>query len=117
MLSDLYDATMTLYSYEITDRGANGGIIRTLVPLTSNVPCYITPISGNETYKFGKNNIIGDFRMFVDPMEISTTNLVKVVDEFGTTWFNVLYIDNADDLDHHFEVDLLEVKAPVEFTG
>ena len=116
MIQDLYDATMTLYTYEITAHDSIGGIVRTLVPLTANVSCYVTPITGNEFYKYGKQNVMADFRMFCDPMEVKTTDLVKVVDEFGTTWYNVLYVDDADELNHHFEIDLIQIKAPQEFT-
>jgi len=115
-IDNLYDAVMSLYTYQISSQDAIGGVIRTLTASTANVSCYITPIQGNEEYKYGKQNVVADYRMFIDPMEIKTTDLIKVVDEFGTTWYNVLYVDDCDDLGHHYEVDLLMIKAPETFT-
>ena len=115
-IQDLFDATFSLYSYEMGTQDAIGGVTRTLTLIQANVAGYITPISGNEVYQYGKQNVYADYRLFTNPMEIETTDIIKIVDDFGTTYYNVLYVDNCNDMpvEHHYEIDLLMIKAPQE---
>ena len=116
-IEDLYNSVYSLYSDEITGRDAIGGLTRGLVLKQANIPCYITYLAGQEQYTpYGKNNIIADYRLFCGAIEVKSTDIVRIIDEDGDNQYNILYIDSCDDIDppHHFEIDLLLIKAPYE---
>lgn len=113
-IEDFYNSIFYLYSTPITDRSSIGGIVRTVQLKQSNIPCYITYISGEEQVKYGKNNIVATYRLFCNPIEIDSTDVVRIIDEDGDNWYDVAYIDNCNDMDHHFELNLIGIKAPQE---
>lgn len=114
-IQDLYNSIFSLYSDELSVRDNIGGVTRILSLKQGNIPCYITYIGGQEQYTpYGKNNVIADYRLFCDPIEVKSTDVVRIVDDDGDNQYNILYIDDCDDLQHHFEIDLLLIKAPLE---
>lgn len=113
-IQSLYNSIFHLYSNESTGRDNIGGIIRTAALKQGNIKCYCTYLSGEEVYEYGKNNIVATHRLFCNPLEVESTDLVRIIDDDGDNWYNITYIDDCDDLQHHFELALLYIKAPQE---
>jgi len=118
MISNLFNSVFSLYSNEITGRDTKGGITRGLVQKYKNVPCYDTYIQGEEEYNYGKRIVYAERRLFCLPtIQIKSTYLVRIIDDDGDNWYAVLYIDDCDDLQHHYEIDLLWIQSPQEVYG
>jgi len=115
-IESLYNSVFSLYSFEQGARDAIGGVTRVLALKQANIPCYVTYLTGQEQYTYGKNNIVADNRLFCGSIEIETTDIVRIIDEDGDNQYNILYIDECDDIQpvHHLEIDLLLIKAPYE---
>lgn len=107
-LNSLYNSSFDLYSNEIIGRNSIGGIIRGAVLKQASIDCFFTYIGGDEAYVFGKNNIPATHRLFCNPLEIETTDIVQI----DGNWYDVKYIDDTF-MSNHYEVKLLATKAPL----
>lgn len=114
MIQDLYNITFNLYSNEITSYDVIGSEIRSLVYKDSK-SCYCTSLSGKKEVYNGKFNILADYLLYCDPLDIKTTDLIYInlmEDNGASGWFQIVYIDNCNNMSHHFEIYLLSIGAP-----
>ena len=110
MIEDLYNTTFGLYTDKITSTSAIGSPVRTPV-LRGTHSCYITQLDGAEMVRFGKTTVEADHLLFCAIMQMGTTDLVYIA---ALGWFNVSYVDNANNMGHHLEVYLRKFAAPEE---
>jgi len=103
----LYNSVFSLYSNEITGYDSIGGTIRAAV-YQNTYACYYTMLTGNKQVAFGKNNIVSTHRLFCKIIDIETTDLILI----NGDWYEVLYIDNCNNMNHHLEVYLYRADAP-----
>lgn len=106
-IESLYNSVFYLYTNEITGYDSIGGVTRSAV-LVNSYPCYYTMLTGSKQVAFGKNNIVSTHRLFCSPIDIETTDLVYINQE----WYEILYIDNCNNMGHHYEIYLYRADAP-----
>ena len=101
MLENLYNVIFNLYSYDQTSRNNIGGIEKTAI-FKSSQSAYYTYLRGGEQYKFGKNNVVAKYRLFCQPIEVNSSDLVQI----QNLWFRIVAIDPCSNFDHHLEITL-----------
>jgi hypothetical protein len=67
-------------------------------------------LNGQERVFNGKENVIATHRLFCDPLVLTTVDRIYVNET--NTWYNILYIDNANVMAHHYEVLLESIEGP-----
>jgi len=112
-LSDAYFSRFTTYSNEVTGRTATGGVVRTLVVKQASTPCYLTLLSAKEQYAYGQRNMIATHLLMCDVFDVKSSDVIVV----GTKSFQIVQIENADDIFHHLEIVLFSVLAPQSFSS
>jgi len=105
----LLNRSFDLYSNSISANDVYGGVTRTSAIKQSNVPCYMTYLSGKEQALYGKRNIRPTHVIFCDLLDIKTTDLVYIE---GHYW-SIIYIHESGlEHEHHLEVLIRAVHAP-----
>jgi len=105
-IQSLYGEKCNIYSNEVTSFDNIGGQIRTSVIKFADQKCYYTQLSGRERSYLGKNNVVADYRLFCDFINIESTDIIFI----RNRWHNIVNIDNC--LNHHLEILLLVIEAP-----
>ena len=90
-----------------TTKGQYGNFTESLTLVYLNIPCYCTYLSGYKQVFAGKLNVVATHRLFCDPLSLLNVSYRVYVAE-QRQWFNVLYVDNCNQRQHHFEI-LLEM--------
>lgn len=108
-IQSLYKYKFNLYEDSISSRNAIGGLNRTLTLKSSNISCYFTHLSDYEQYTYGLKNIEATHRLFCDPIDVSSTDIIKI----SNRYYNIKYIDNCNNMGHHYEILLLINQHPL----
>jgi hypothetical protein len=111
-LNSLYNTSFDLYSNELTGRNSIGGIIRTAVLKQANIKCFFTYLAGREDYLFEKNNVYATHRLFCNPIQVESTDIIL----HDGNWYDIKFIDETFITDganvHHFEIKMVACRAP-----
>ena len=107
-IEGLYNSSFSLYTNAITSVDSYGGVNRARV-LAGTFPCYITALNGDEQVIYGKTNVVSTHMLFCSIIDMLSSDVVYVA---GWGWFNVSFIDNANNMGHHLEVYLYQANAP-----
>jgi hypothetical protein len=117
ILSSFYTFNAKLYSYDLTGRTSTGGLVRTLIELKS-FKCYATLLKASDQIIYGKSNVVSTHRLFLDPLDISTSNIIYITDSQLVGWYGIAWINNCVEYIpamknlRHMEVLLYKVDAP-----
>lgn len=103
MITSLYNSTFSVYKPVYT-AGLYGNTSITYSISDSSIDCYITYLAGGKTLYVGREQVIATHRLFCNPVDIKTEDRIYVDDT--AKWYNVLYVDNSNVMDHHYEVFL-----------
>jgi len=107
-IEGLYNSYFSLYTNSIVSTDTYGGVNRVMV-LVGTFPCYVTALNGDELVAYGKTNVVSTHMLFCKIMDIKSSDVVYI-DEWG--WFNISFIDNANNMGHHNEIYLYQAAAP-----
>ena len=106
-IQGLYNSIAFIYTTSYTI-GTYGNQIESLSLKYSGIPCYITYLSGQKQVYVGKNQVLATHRLFCNP-QLSLKSSDKVYISGNETWYNVLYVDNCNQMGHHIELLLEQI--------
>jgi hypothetical protein len=102
------------YFYHVTNsKGQYGDIVEVATLFAGPIACYCTYLSGGKQVFSGKIQVIATHRLFCNPQPILKSNDKVYVEEYKQ-WFNILYIDNCNAMNHHWELLLEMIADPQE---
>ena len=110
MINDLHNTTCDIYSYAVISKDTYGGVERVLVLRVSGIKCYETELTEEEVYRYGRQQVIADHLIFCAPISICATD--KIYCYGSDSWYDVNYIDDCNDMEHHYEILCRTIRAP-----
>jgi len=110
-IQDLYNDFIDLYSYGQTGTNDIGGVEKTAVLKTANIPAYTTEIDEDTYYQYGKTTVQATHRIFCG-LQPNIKSSDKIYVHGPHIWVDILFIDNAAGQDHHLEIAALAIEAP-----
>ena len=110
-IASLCNTTVTVYSVARTV-DAFGTWTETETALYTDMPCRIQPMSGKERVIYASERNEVTHKLFCEAIYSGLNERTVVVDT-SSVRYDVVSARNIDNMDHHLEVELREVKPPV----
>ena len=104
-LDSLLNQTLTLKANSAS-RNSQGEYIDSWSGTTS-IPARVQPVSGgDESFEFGKKTVRASHKVFC---RTTTTITERNRFAFGSRTLAILRVRNIDEMNHHYEIDCLEI--------
>jgi uncharacterized membrane protein YgcG len=120
MIQDFYKDTCTIYSRGLTGKTNRGFAPRQLALKYPNIPCWVTDYdeAGTELTYAGKDNLDEIYLLFCDPINLISTDVILTDAILGyPVYYEIIMIDDANDMHHHLEIQIKYLDSPMIMEG
>ena len=111
-IGSLMNNTATVFSWTKTS-DTHGGWTRASDARYTSMPCRIQPISGSEIMRYGAERTVVTHKLYCPPDYSAIDHEDEIVDE-DSKRYRVIFVRNPDRMDHHTEVEMLELRGDIQ---